>query len=152
MIILTPDVLDACKREALRTYPSEGCGFLIGPRRGVADEFVRVDNIQDKLHSKDAARFPRTSQTAYSIDPKVQDEIFTAAQARGREVTGIFHSHPDHDAYFSAEDKAMAAPWGEPLMPGLAYIVISVYNNSVKAVAQFYWDEARRDFVEVDVS
>lgn len=148
MLTLTPDVLNACKREALRAYPREGCGFLLGPRMGIADEFVAVSNIQDTLHAKDPERYPRTAQTAYAIDPKQQDEIFKNAKLRRREVTGIFHSHPDHDAYFSAEDRAMAAPWGEPLLPGLAYVVVSVYNKKIKAMNQFYWDGHTQDFVE----
>lgn len=152
MLTLTPDVLNACKREALRAYPREGCGFLLGPRMGIADEFVRVDNIQDALHAKDPERYPRTARTAYAIDPKQHDTVFKTAKARERELSGIFHSHPDHDAYFSAEDKAMAAPWGEPLLPGLAYVVVSVYNKQIRAMKQFYWDDKTKDFVESAMS
>lgn len=148
MIELSAEVLEACKQEALRSYPSEGCGFLVGPKPGMADELVAVPNIQDKLHALDPVRFERTSKTAYSMDPRAQERIFRETETQGRLVTGIFHSHPDHDAYFSAEDKTNAAPWGEPLLPGLAYVVVSVYNESVKEAKQFYWSPEKKDFIE----
>lgn len=146
MITITPDTLVACKKEAIRGYPSEACGFLLGPRIGVADELVAVPNLQDQLHTQDPIRYSRTSATAYSIDPKLQERIFAEAAAQGRCVTGIFHSHPDHDAYFSAEDRTNAAPWGEPLLPGLAYLVVSVYKGEVKEANQYYWNPELGDF------
>lgn len=152
MITLTQDVLEACKKEAVRTYPNEGCGFVIGDQLGRGTRFVAVPNIQNSLHEKDPERFPRQATTAYAIDSKIQISIFSDAEKAGEHVTAIFHSHPDHDAYFSAEDRAMAAPWGEPLLPGLAYLVISVYKGEVKAIKQFYWDEKSADFVEADVA
>ena|SRR3990167_7261825 len=152
MITIDFHTLSACIAEAIRSYPSEGCGFLLGPQMGVADQFIAVTNRQDELHAEDPVRFPRTSATAYSIDPKSQQTIFIAAKAERRAVTAIFHSHPDHDAYFSAEDKTNAAPWGEPLLPGLAYLVVSVYNGKLKEVKQFFWNPDTSDFDEALVT
>ncbi len=141
-------ILADCTAEALRTYPNEGCGFLIGTASGEATRFIPVENIQDALHERDPIRFPRTAKTAYMMDPRRQEAIFVEAEKAGDRVLAIVHSHPDHDAYFSAEDRAMAAPWGEPLLPGLAYIVISVYKGAVKEVKIYSWDKPSADFAE----
>ena len=64
-----------------------------------------------------------------------------------REVKAIVHSHTDHDAYFSEEDRLVACPWGEPMFPGVSYIIVSVWGKKFKEVNEFYWDERQKDFV-----
>jgi proteasome lid subunit RPN8/RPN11 len=147
-LTISQELRNACFAEAVRCHPSEACGFLLG-HVGVSREavqFVACKNIQDELHAKDASRFPRTAATAYVIDSKEQEAIFAKAKADGLSVISIMHSHPEHDVYFSAEDKTNAAPWGEPLFPELSYFVISVYGKTVRAASDFYWGED--DFIE----
>jgi proteasome lid subunit RPN8/RPN11 len=64
-------------------------------------------------------------------------------------IAAIYHSHPQHDAYFSAEDRRQATIFEEPSYPDAAQIVVSVYDREVKAVKAFGWDDAQRDFVEI---
>jgi proteasome lid subunit RPN8/RPN11 len=69
---------------------------------------------------------------------------------RGRlHIVAIYHSHPQHDAYFSAEDRKQATIFDEPSYPDAAQIVVSVYDGKVKAVKAFGWNEAQRDFEEI---
>ena len=51
----------------------------------------------------------------------------------------MYHSHPDHDAYFSDEDLAQAAPDGEPSYPEAVQIVVSIYDGEVRDVKAFAW-------------
>ncbi len=62
-------------------------------------------------------------------------------------------SHPDHAAYFSAEDRARAVieDWDEPIYPDAAYIVISVMAGEAGDIKAFVWDDDTREFVEQDV-
>jgi hypothetical protein len=50
--------------------------------------------------------------------------------------------------YFSEEDKAMACPWGEPNDPRVGFLVIGVEKCKATAASLFYWDEAKKDFLE----
>jgi proteasome lid subunit RPN8/RPN11 len=140
-------VLGEALAEAVARHPDEACGFLIG-HNGEAKRFVACHNVQNERHENDPERYPRDARTAYVIEPEEQNRVETEAKSLGMELVAIVHSHPEHDAYFSAEDKANAAPWGEPLFPGLSYVVVSVYGKTVKAANEYYWDDERADFVE----
>ena len=73
------------------------------------------------------------------------------ADSKGQKLKAFYHSHPNHDAYFSAEDKAFACPFGEPTYPDTAQIVISIYNRAVKIIRAFVWSPGENDFVEVPI-
>jgi proteasome lid subunit RPN8/RPN11 len=64
-------------------------------------------------------------------------------------IRAIYHSHPQHAAYFSAEDKMQATVWDEPSYPDAAQIVVSVIDGTVRDAKAFRWDAAAADFVEV---
>ena len=57
---------------AAKEYPSECCGFLLGPKKDsqTASKFIACRNIQDELHRQNPAEYPRDSRTAYWMDPK----------------------------------------------------------------------------------
>lgn len=147
---ISTKLLEQIFEDAERRYPSEACGFLLAPLRADADPvmYMPCRNVQDELHTADPERYPRTSATAYAIDSTEKEAIEKMAKETGLRVSAVVHSHPDHEAYFSAEDKSNAAPWGEPLFPGVSYVVVSVFEKNVKAINEFYWDEKAKEFME----
>ena len=140
---LRESTLVAVTAHALETYPEECCGVIIGD-----DEAHRLDNIQNRLHAADPETFPRDARTAYTLDPKELQVVLQQAERRGLAFKALYHSHPDHDAYFSAEDRACATPFGEPTYPDTAQIVVSVMNGNVGRVAVYAWSPDAGDFVE----
>ena len=121
------------------TYPNEGCGVLL--RNAVTGRW-RVQplrNAYDEYRLRDPARYPRTARTAYVFDSREQLRTWEAAEAAGERVACVFHSHTDAGAYFSAEDRAMAAPNGEPLHPGMTYLVVAVDRGRATAAKLFWW-------------
>src|SRR5687767_7343379 len=91
------------------TYPNEGCGLILENAEG-AQRVVPMQNAYDRYHAKDPVTYPRTSRTAYLFDGKEQLAVYEEADRRGEQISIIFHSHCEVGAYFSAEDRAMAAP------------------------------------------
>ncbi len=149
MLEFKKKTLDQMVEHAIRGYPNEACGLLLGIKgKDSVDEFVAMKNIYDVMHAKDSETYPRTAKTAYLIDPREQQALFDAAEKNGREVKAIFHSHTDHDAYFSEEDRLVAAPWGEPMFPGVSYVVASIWDGTLKALNEFYWDASINGFQE----
>jgi proteasome lid subunit RPN8/RPN11 len=69
---------------------------------------------------------------------------------RKLELKAVYHSHPEHDAYFSPTDRAQACSFdpSEPDYPGTIYIVLSVKGGKFARAAAFAWDEPHRDFAE----
>jgi len=142
------DILAALHAHACSTYPDECCGFII-ERKG-RDEVTRVTNVQNQLHAKDPVQFPRTAAIAYTMGSEAAP-ILMGAERGELKLRAIFHSHPDHDAYFSAEDRKQAfGGWDEPNYPDATQLVISVREGTVRATKAFAWDAAKRDFVEID--
>lgn len=149
MLTISQKILDQLAAHSVKHYPNEACGFLIGEKgQGSVSEFLAVDNVYDEMHARHPATYPRTAKSAYLIDPRRQQQVFDDAAKTGREVKAIYHSHTDHDAYFSDEDKLVAAPWGEPMFPGIAYVVVSIWNGKLKEMNEFTWNDIQKDFVE----
>jgi proteasome lid subunit RPN8/RPN11 len=144
---LTQEAWTEISRHAQETFPEECCGVIFSA--GTTDQVVRVKNIQNRLHALDPQTYPRTAAIAYAMDPLELDLVIRQGEERGRRLKAFYHSHPDHDAYFSDEDKAFASPFGEPTYPDVAQIVISIYNRAVKVIRAFEWSGARNDFAEV---
>ncbi|MCY4488081.1 MAG: M67 family metallopeptidase [Deltaproteobacteria bacterium] len=146
MFVLSEPVFANIAEHASETYPEECCGVILGGEGG--DEVHRLENIQNRLHATDPETFPRDARTAYTLDPRELEAILEQAERRGLAFKALYHSHPDHDAYFSAEDKACATPFGEPTYPDTAQIVISVMGGKVGRAAVYAWDPDVGDFVE----
>ena len=146
VLVLSETVFAAIAEHAVEAYPEECCGVILGS--AASDEVHRLVNIQNTLHATDPETFPRDARIAYTIDPKELEAILEAAARQGLAFKALYHSHPDHDAYFSAEDKACATPFGEPTYPDTAQIVISVMNGNVGRVAVYAWNPDVEDYVE----
>ena len=146
---LTRSSLEAIEAHAAQAFPNECCGAVIGDD---VKEWVRpIRNIQDELHRQDPASHPRDARIAYFMDPKELGALLREVDQQKRQLRIFYHSHPDHDAYFSAEDKARAIAWDEPAYPEAAYLVVSVKAGKVGDRITVVWDPLRRDFVETEL-
>ena len=146
-LAITQASFDALQAHARETYPEECCGMII--ERGGREEVVRVTNEQNKRHAEDPVQFPRTAATAYRMGDEAAPVLIGEGRGELR-LRAFYHSHPDHDAYFSAEDRTQAmGGWDEPNYPDAAQIVVSVRERVIKATKAFAWDAGVRDFVEV---
>jgi proteasome lid subunit RPN8/RPN11 len=142
-------VFDEMRRHAVAAFPDECCGLLV-ERGGVLD-VVRVTNVQNDRHAENPEAFPRTAETAYTMGPEAAP-ILVGHERGDLALRAFYHSHPQHDAYFSAEDKKQATVWDDPSYPDAAQIVISVYDREVKTAKAFHWSESDRDFVEIELA
>ena len=134
-------------RHSQEAFPEECCGLVFSDGR--TDRVQRVENIQNKLHALDPLTYPRTAVIAYAMDPQELEAILQHEQSTGAKLKAFYHSHPQHEAYFWAEDKAFATPFGEPTFPEAAQIVVSVFDGAIKDAKAFAWSEAAKDFVEI---
>jgi proteasome lid subunit RPN8/RPN11 len=143
---LSQTSLAAIHAHAREAYPDECCGMLIV--HDGREEVVRVTNIQNELHAKGPEQFPRSAAIAYTMGPEAAPILVRSERGELR-LLAIYHSHPEHDAYFSEEDRTQAfGGWDEPNYPQAAQIVMSVRNREVRATKVFVWDAAARDYVD----
>ena len=146
-LTLTQKAWEEISRHAIETFPEECCGVILYDSK--TDEVRRCKNIQNDLHALDPESYPRNATIAYTMDLRELESIIQEAETTGTKVKAFYHSHPNHEAYFSQEDKAFATPFGEPTFPESAQIVISVYDRVVKRISAYLWAQEKKDFVEI---
>jgi proteasome lid subunit RPN8/RPN11 len=149
-VIISRQAFETMIAQAEREFPFECCGFIIGD---ASDEVRPIRNIQNEKHAANPATFQRDARTAYLMDPKEQLAVLQEIDRRKLKLKAVYHSHPDHEAYFSATDRAQACSFDptEPDYPETVYIVMSVRGGKYAGAAAFIWDMEQKDFVEAEL-
>ena len=93
--------------------PNESCAILFGKNNQVLDLFL-TENIEE-------------SPVNFTISNKQLIEGYKVAEEKKMDVIGIFHSHPDSDAYPSNTDKKFMQ--SNPVV----WIIYSGINKNFKA-------------------
>ena len=88
---------------AQQTYPNECCGAMLGS----TDDGVKL--VREALPLRNA--FEGAQAARYELRPEDLLAADRAARERKMELIGIYHSHPDCDAYFSQTDLKNSCPW-----------------------------------------
>ena len=104
-------MLAAIRAHAARAYPDECCGALIGPRQGVVEGAVALENTTMGERRR-----------RFLVGPSEYIEAERRADEAGQVLLGFYHSHPDHPAEPSAFDLEHA--W-----PNLSYLIVSVQQG-----------------------
>jgi proteasome lid subunit RPN8/RPN11 len=118
------------------TYPHECCGALLGRDRDAVDpevarEVLALFPLVNRRDDSPRNRFSVTAEDVLEADK--------AAQARGLEVIGWYHSHPDHPARPSQYDQDHAWPW-------YSYIIVSVHHGSPQDMTSWRLNDDRNAF------
>jgi proteasome lid subunit RPN8/RPN11 len=96
---------------ARQAYPDECCGAMIGSI-GDDGKLVKVAiPLQNAFEGAKAARYELRPEDLLAADK--------AARERQMDLIGIYHSHPDCDAYFSRTDLENSCPW-------YSFVVLSI--------------------------
>jgi len=135
---LNKPVIDKIYQHALEEYPDECCGIITGTDGN--QDVHRCTNIQNRLHAEDPVRYPRNAHTAYTIDRREFDGIIESARQHGNDVIALYHSHCDHESYFSEEDVAAQTVFGEPEFHDAFHVVVSVMNGRIHDIKCYRWD------------
>ena len=149
---ITRSNLNAIIAQAEREFPYECCGFVVGDES--VEDVRPITNVQNAQHTKDPNAFPRDARTAFLMDPKEHLTVMREIDNRKLALQIVYHSHPDHEAYFSATDRRQACSFDPdyPDYPETAYVVISIMGGKFHRAAAFVWDADRKEFVENELS
>lgn len=111
MIRIEQEAWDAMIAHARSTYPNECCGAMLGVSENGL-KTVREAVAMENTHEGE-------QRHRYQLRPEDLLAADRAARARGMDLIGIFHSHPDCDAYFSETDLKNSCPW-------YSFVVLSI--------------------------
>ncbi len=136
MIEIQPKPWQTMVLHAERTYPNECCGAMLGHSaedRKIVTEAVAMENA-----------YKGAQEERYQLRPEDLLEAEHSARARGLDLIGIFHSHPDCGAYFSDTDLKNSCPW-------YSFVVLSIQNGKFDHASSFLpdADQTRADREEL---
>jgi proteasome lid subunit RPN8/RPN11 len=127
-------ILDEIWRHGEAAYPEEGAGLLLGT---VLDGVKVVSAI----YPLDNAREDSARHNRYLLEARDYARAEDEAAARGLDVLGVFHSHPDHPARPSEFDREWAFPW-------FSYVITSISNGKAGESRAWLLAEDRQRFEE----
>jgi proteasome lid subunit RPN8/RPN11 len=128
--------LGAIRAHGRESYQDEACGVIYGRDQG---SFKEVLALAPLANSRDGQRHRR-----FLITPKDYQRAESEASARGMELLGFYHSHPDHPAYPSSYDLEHAWPF-------FSYLIVSVNKGEPTDVRSFVMSEDRSAFAEEQI-
>lgn len=131
MFVLAKELLDKIFKHGIAAYPREACGLLLGKSEGGVWEVLRVLPARNNNE--------RTLDR-YRLDPLERLRAEETALKEGLQLIGFYHSHPDHDAYFSQMDLENSEEYqfGKPWTPATyAYFVISIQKAKPNGYGAF---------------
>jgi proteasome lid subunit RPN8/RPN11 len=123
MLIIEKAPWDVMVAHAESTYPNECCGAMLGSvsKDGVKTivEAITIENV-----------YEGGQEDRYEIRPEDLLGAERAARAKKLDIIGIFHSHPDCDAYFSDTDLENSCSW-------YSFLVLSVQKGKFNHAGSF---------------
>lgn len=120
------------------TYPNECVGAMLGRNENgnkLVDRSVKLENSAEG-----------SQRAYYQLSNEQLLEADKAARAQGKELIGIYHSHPDADAYFSETDLKNSCPW-------YSFVVLSIkggkYDHSNSWLPDFEQTKADNEELQI---
>jgi len=115
MLLIEPQALEAMTADGERTFPDECCGFIFGREAGddrTASAIIVVNNAKEG-----------DKRRRFEIAPKDYLNAERWADEHGLQLLGVYHSHPNHPAIPSEQDRLAAQPW-------FSYIIMSIRDGA----------------------
>ena len=114
MIRIESEPWAAMVAHARASYPNECCGAMLGSTDGETKLVRESIALQNAFEGAQAARYELRPEDLLAADK--------AARERHMDLIGIYHSHPDCDAYFSTSDLQNSCPW-------YSFVVLSIQKG-----------------------
>jgi proteasome lid subunit RPN8/RPN11 len=114
MIRIQAEPWAAMVAHARQTYPNECCGAMLGTLDGDSKVVQQAIALENAYAGEQSARYELRPEDLLAADK--------AAREHGLDLIGIYHSHPDCDAYFSKTDLQNSCPW-------YSFVVLSIQKG-----------------------
>ena len=127
------------KAHAEAAYPSECVGAMLGKTASGDKSVSLAMPLENSAAGSQAAFYELSNDSLLAADK--------AARQMGLEMIGLYHSHPDADAYFSETDLKNSCPW-------YSFVVLSVKNGSYDHANSWLpdFDQTRADREELEAA
>ena len=127
------------RAHAEAAYPNECVGAMLGTTGDDAKCVTLAMPLENSAEGSQTAFYQLSNDSLLAADK--------AARQLGLDMIGIYHSHPDADAYFSETDLKHSCPW-------YSFVVLSVksgrYDHANSWLPDF--EQTRADREELDAA
>lgn len=127
-IILDQQTSENIREHAEADYPNECCGFLFGDntRERAVTQVIKVSNAKEG-----------DQRRRFEISPEDYRKAESYAEEHGLDLLGVYHSHPDHPAEPSEQDRRVALPF-------FSYIIVSVPAGEAADIRSWQLNDERQ--------
>lgn len=125
MIQIKPAAWAVMVDHAKVTYPNECCGAMLGSIDGAHKLVTAAVKLENAFAGEQGAMYQLRNEDLLAADAE--------ARKQGLDLIGIFHSHPDCDAYFSTTDLQNSCPW-------YSFVVLSIKGGEFDHANSFLPD------------
>ena len=129
MLNIEQTPLDEMIKDAVRTFPDECCGFLLGKEENNIRTIIKIQVVDNAKEGDKRKRF------IISAKDYLKAELF--ADENNLQLIGVYHSHPNHPAIPSEHDRVAAQPY-------FSYIILSVMNNEFDHIRSWRLNEQQQ--------
>ena len=139
MLRIAQEPFEQMKDHAEAAYPNECVGAMLGNSESSGKFVDTAMPLENSAQGSQRAFYRLSNDDLLAADK--------AARAQGRELIGIYHSHPDADAYFSETDLKNSCPW-------YSFVVLSVkggkYDHANSWLPDFEQTKAEKEELQID--
>ena len=139
MLRIAKEPFERMKAHAEAAYPNECVGAMLGKSESGGKFVDTAMPLENSAQGSQRAFYRLSNDDLLAADK--------AARAQGRELIGIYHSHPDADAYFSETDLKNSCPW-------YSFVVLSVmdgkYDHANSWLPDFEQTKAEKEELQID--
>lgn len=127
MLHINSSIENLLAQDALRTFPDECCGFLLGKEKDnerTLEEIIVVNNAKEGDKRR---RFEITAVDYLKAEQYADEKQLT--------LLGVYHSHPNHPSIPSEHDRIVAQPY-------FSYVIIAVRENEIVSIQSWRLNDA----------
>lgn len=117
MLIIKKEFCKKMIAQSKREFPNEACGILAG----------KSGNVENVFEMRNKEKSP----SSYFMEPQEQFKVMKDMRNLGLDMVGIYHSHPETEAYPSGHDVELA------LYPDVSYVIISLKDEKNPKIRSF---------------
>ena len=133
-IIIGKDAFERLKDLAVKAYPNEACGIMLGDGdNGPVREIWPVKNTEEDEPG-----------WLFRTEPLELYRLELRAEKENKTITGFYHSHPDAPAVISSEDEKY-------LVPGMIWLIVSVYHGVAEKTAGYLKEAADGELAKIEI-
>lgn len=133
-----------------RSEEPQGASIRAGGIRPENSGFVWIEasgmTIPDRIgQAREVSNLVREEESGvnFRMDPLEICRIEQEAEVAGFIIAGTYHSHPDHEAVLSQEDR-------EGMIPGMLYVIISVDRKGPAGMRIYWRQEPGGEIIELE--